>query len=148
MKIKEYVKRIVDNGKPEDMERLSDMLDETIIKLKIYDEKCYDEYKMDLYEMAYGKKITLDMADSWVKAMTPRAKWAKEETDQVLSPYGINLIDGYVVMNMLYSDMKNVLGTGDDEESLNRYIQATQDWLNDSDADEDKLYNYYKYIIK
>ena len=51
-------------------------------------------------------------------------------------------------MNMLYSDMSNVLGTGDTEESLRKYIEATRDWLNDPDAEECKLYNYWKYVVR
>lgn len=148
MKVKEYIVQIVAKGNAEDMQRLAEMLDEIILKMKMYDEKCYEEYKMELYEMVNGKKLTLEMAKKWVDSMLPKAKWTKEETDAVLMPYGINAIDGYIVMNMLYSDMSNVFGSGDDQESLNKYIQATQDWLNDRDAGEDKLYNYYKYIIK
>ena len=34
MKIKEYIERIIENGKSEDMEELSDMLDEAIMKVK------------------------------------------------------------------------------------------------------------------
>lgn len=73
-----------------------------------------------------------------------------EDTNAVLKQYGLNIdpIQFYVVMNMLYSDMKNVLGSGDDEESLEKYVEATKDWLNDDDVGKDKLYDYYKYVIK
>lgn len=69
----------------------------------------------------------------------------------VKKQYGLTAIDDvsfYVVMNMLYSDMSNVLGSGDDTESVSRYVQATRDWLNDEDVGKDKLYNYWKYVAK
>lgn len=51
-------------------------------------------------------------------------------------------------MNMLYSDMKNVLGEGNDEESIKKYIQASKDWLNDEDVGESKLFKYYRYVVQ
>ena len=88
------------------------------------------------------------MEENWVSSLKPMAKWTKEEVAKVTSGRGLKPLEAYVLMNMLYSDMKNVLGTGDDEDSLKKYIQATKDWLSDEDASENKLYNYYKYIIK
>ena len=151
MKIKEYINKIVNTGNKEDMEELSEMLDEAILKLKMNDEECYNEYKMKLYEMANGKILDENMAEEWVMSMKPRARWTMEETDQVLKQYNITSIDSidwYVVMNMLYSDMKSVLGSGDDEESLTKYVNAAKDWLQDEDAGPDKLYNYWKYVAK
>ena len=77
------------------------------------------------------------------------AKWDYGTTSAVKKQYGITNIDDtsfYVVMNMLYSDMNNILGTGDDAESLKKYVNATIDWLNDEDIGKDKLYNYWKYV--
>ena len=52
---------------------------------------------------------------------------------------------------MFYSDMQNAFGTGDDEESLKRYLQATNDWYFDADVrvqGEEKLFNYRYYVVK
>ena len=91
------------------------------------------------------------MAEKWVESMTPPYKWSYETTNRVREQKGITDIDDisfYVVMNMLYSDMSDVLGSGDDDISLNTYIEATRDWLDDIDAEENKLYRYWKYVIK
>lgn len=147
MKIREYIEQIVANGNKESMEELSEMLDEAIIKLKVYDEKCYEKYKMKLYELAYGKVLNEDMAKEWVESMKPQAKWTMQETNNALNGTGIDTLKGYVVMNMLYSDMSNVLGDGNTQESIDKYIRATADWLNDEDVGQDKLYDYWRYVV-
>jgi hypothetical protein len=61
------------------------------------------------------------------------------------------VLSAYVIMNMKYSDEKKALGTGDDEESLMRYIEATKGFYNDPDATksgEEKLFEYYFHIVK
>ena len=149
--IKEYIETIVENGKREDMDELSGMLQDVLHKLKEYDHEEYNDYKMRLYEMAYGETITREMAEKWVNSMVPSGKWNFETTSLVKKQNGITTIDDvsfYVVMNMLYSDMSNVLGSGDDPESIARYIQATKDWLNDEDIGPNKLYKYWRYVAK
>ena len=149
MKVREYIKKIGEKRSLEDMIELGDMLAEIICSMKETHPELYEDYKMDLYEMAYGKVLTKEMAEEWVKSMTPSAKWDFDTTTLVKRQRGIDIDDVsfYSVMNMLYSDMSNVLGDGESEESLSRYIQATKDWLNDSDVAECKLYNYWKYIV-
>lgn len=93
------------------------------------------------------------MKREWVKEMKPMAKWTEEEVKSVVSQYGIKVpyMSAYVILNMLYSDMKNALGSGDDEESLKRYLQATNDWYFDEDSKvdgEEKLFNYKFYVVK
>lgn len=146
MEIKEYIKKIVAKGKQEDMEELSDILDEAIIKLKVTDEKCYDKYKMKLYEMANGKVLTEDMAKDWVMKMKPVAQhWTMEQTTTAMQKLGYNLepLKYYVVANMMYNDYYNIVK--DNEELA---LKLAKDWLSDTDAKESKLYEYWKYIIK
>ena len=147
--IREYIEKIVDNKKTEDMERLGDMLDEIICGMKENNRDLYDEYKMELYEMAYGKVLTREMAEKWVDNMKPKGKWDIETTSAVKRQYGLGNIDDisfYVVMNMLYSDMGDILGDGEDGNSIENYVNATKDWLNDEDIGKDKLYKYWKYV--
>lgn len=151
MQINSYIEKIVNNGKPEDMEELSEILEDLMYIVKDYDEDCYEKYKMKLYEMAYGKVLTKEMAEDWVKDMKPMAKWDYDTTTEVKKQVGITDIDDisfYVVMNMLYSDMKNILGDGDTDESISNYIEATKDWLHDEDIGKNKLYDYWKYVVK
>ena len=152
-KIREYIAVIGDNRNPEDMEKLGDMLAEIIYMLKESHPDLYEKYKMCLYTMAYGKVLTDDMKREWVEEMQPRAKWTEEEVKSVANQYRIKVpyMSAYVIMNMLYSDMQNAFGSGDDEESLNRYLQGTNDWYFDSDAKvdgEEKLFNYKMYVVK
>jgi predicted NodU family carbamoyl transferase len=150
MKIREYIEKIVDNNNLEDMEKLGDMLEDILLELKKRYPEEYHKYKMCLHEIAYGKVITREMAEAWVSSMDPAGKWDYKTTSSVRTQYGITDIEEipfYIVMNMLYSDMRNVLGNGDTNESLTKYIQATRDWLGDPDASKDKLYDYKKYIV-
>ena len=83
MQINSYIEKIVNNGKPEDMEELSEILEDLMYIVKDYDEECYKKYKMKLYEMAYGKVLTKEMAEDWVKDMKPMAKWDYDTTTEV-----------------------------------------------------------------
>lgn len=146
MKIREYIKKIVDNGKQEDMEELSEMLEDTIYKLKEIEPKCYKKYKMKLYEMAYGKVLTEEMAYKWVQEMKPKHEhWTMEETTNAMASlgYNCNKIDYYVVANMMYNDYYNLVK--DDEELA---LKMAYMWLDDEDAVKDKLYEYYRHIPK
>ena len=153
MDIEEYIEKIVDNGKIEDMEELSDMLEDTMEIIKDYDEKCYKDFEMKLYKMAYGKVLTDNMKREWVKKMRPMSKWTEEEVKNIVSQYGFEVpyMSAFVILNMLYSDMKSAFGDGNDEESLKRYLRGTSDWYFDEDAKvdgEEKLFNYKKYIVE
>ena len=88
MDIEEYIEKIVDNGKIEDMETLSGLLEDTMEIIKDYDKECYKDFEMKLYEMAYGKKLTDDMKKEWVKKMRPMSKWTEEEVQEIYSRYG------------------------------------------------------------
>ena len=102
MKIKEYIEKIVENGKTEDMKELSDMLDEAIIKVKLTEPKCYKKYKLKLMGMAYGYKFDYDMAEEIVDDMKPLGEyWDMETTTKVRKDYSldVNDCDFYIVMN-------------------------------------------------
>ena len=153
MDIEEYIEKIVDNGKIEDMQELSDMLEDTMEIIKDYDKDCYKDFKMKLYEMAYGKVLTDEMKREWVKKMRPMSKWTEEEVKDIVNQYGFEVpyMSAFVILNMLYSDMKSAFGDGNDEESLKRYLRATNDWYFDEDAKvdgEEKLFNYKMYIVE
>lgn len=151
--VKQYIRKIVDDGSIEEMHKLSDILDELVCIVKEYDEDLYDKYKMELYIMANGKILTDDMKRQWVKEMKPMSKWSEEEVESIVFQQGIEIpyMSVFVILNMLYSDMESAFGDGNDEESLNRYLQGTNDWYFDEDAKvngEEKLFNYKMYIVK
>lgn len=144
--IKTYINKIVQNGKQEDMEELGDIFSDVMYELKEYDEEDYKEYKSELYEMAFGKKISQEMADKWVKEMQPIGiHWTIEETTNAMQSLGYNFdsVDFFVVANMMYNDYYDLVK---DDETL--ALKLAKDWLDDKDAKEDKLYCYWKHIIK
>lgn len=150
--IEEYIERIIDNGKIEDMHMLSEILEDTMELLERSDNEKYKKYQMCLYEMAFGKKLTDEMKIEWVENMRPKAKWELEEIEDIHSQYGIQmpLYSFYVIMNMLYSDMSRGIGQINNQDGLERYIQCSNDWYYDEDAnntEEEKLYAYWKYIV-
>ena len=53
MKIREYIVKIGENKKIEDMQKLGDMLADIIYSMKESHPEEYEKYKMCLYEMAY-----------------------------------------------------------------------------------------------
>lgn len=150
--IKEMIQKIVNDEDRHEMEELSDILEEVICLIKEYDEDIFKKYKMTLYEMAYGKRLTDNMKRQWVEQMKPSARWNEEEIREIANNYGtdVPILSVYVIMNMFYSDMRKSFGSAEDEESIERYIQGTNDWYYDSDAsntEEAKLYCYWKYIV-
>ena len=144
--IRKYIEKIGENRNVEDMEKLGDMLSEIIYDTKESHPDIYKKYKMELYEMAYGKKISEEMAEKWVKDMKPVGlHWTMEETTNAMQSLGYTFdkVDFYVVANMMYNDYFDIVK--DDEELA---LKLAKDWLDDVDAKKDKLYCYWKHIIE
>lgn len=103
MDIEEYIEKIVDNGKIEDMETLSDLLEDTLEIIKDYDKECYKEMEMKLYKMAYGNHLNKSMAEEIVHKMRPFGeKFSLEQSREIQDRYNVNnidLIEFYVVLN-------------------------------------------------
>lgn len=142
---KEYLKAIIEKSDKEDMEELGHLFNRTMDHLRDCNYDLYEDIECKMYELVYGEKLTLTMAENWVKDMKPMAKWTKEETDNVISKkdLDVNDIDFYACMNMMYSDYGKTFG-----EDVEKYIDMSLDFLNDPDAKENKLYRYYKYLTK
>lgn len=144
--IKKYIEIIGENKNPKDMEKLGDMLSELIYMTKDSHSDIYNKYKTELYEMAYGKHINEEMANKWVKSMVPRGEhWNIDQTTNAMHElgYSLNPIEFYVVANMMYNDYYNLVDTNEE-----LALQLAEDWLDDKDSIEEKLYDYWKYIAK
>ena len=145
MDIEEFIEKIVDNGKIEDMQELSDMLEDTMEIIKDYDEKCYEDFEMKLYKMAYGSHLNKSMAEEIVNNMRPFGKrWSLEESKKIQEQRGIKDIDPiefFVVMNSAYNDYKDIFS-----EDIEGYIRFTIDFIKDEDAKQDKVFIYYTEI--
>ena len=147
MDIEEYIERIVDNGKIEDMETLSDLLEDTLEIIKDYDKECYKEMEMKLYKMAYGNHLNKSMAEEIVHKMRPFGeRFNLEETRNLQRQRGIDDIDEvefYIVINSAYNDYKDLFN-----EDIESYIRFTIDFIRDEDAKEGKIFKYFTEIVK
>ena len=145
MDIEEYIEKIVENGRVEDMEELSEMLEVTMDIVKDYDKDCYDDLMMKLYKMAYGSVITKEMAEELVKKMRPYGKkWDYEQTKRMQEDYGLDDVrnaDFFLVINSAYNDYKDIFG-----DNVENYIKYTLDFIRDEDAKSDKIFIYYTQI--
>lgn len=137
--MKEYLKRIVDNGKQEDMECLGNMMIEMLYHLKDCGHNVYMKYKNKIIGMAYDYKINEELAHDIVSDMKPLGElWSMDTIKSVVGEQH-NLPDIYVVMNSLANDYKDVISTDDVE----TYVKMTTAWLNDIDAKPNKIWKYF-----
>ena len=145
MDIEEYIEKIIDNGKIEDMETLSELLEDTMEIIKDYDKECYKDFEMKLYEMAYGKVLSRKMAENIVHKMRPSGmRWTFEETKDLQRQYGvdnINDVDFFIVMNSAFNDYRDLF-----QNNVEDYIKFTIDFIEDEDAKQDKIFLYYTTI--
>lgn len=145
MEIKEYLDRIIDNDKLEDMQKLSDIFEKTMEHLEKCDKNTFDKYEMELYEMANGKKLNQKMAEKIVENMHPYGmRWSLDEVDQIKRQYGfdnLRTIDIFVVMNSAYNDYEDIF-----QDKTEMYIRFAKDFIEDEDAKEGKVYTYFTII--
>lgn len=144
MDIEEIIETIVNNGRVEDMQELSDMLEDTLEDMKEYYPEEYKKYEIKLYEMAYGCVLNEEMAKDIVRKMRPFGeKWRIEETSNIQKDFGLNFRepDFYIVMNSAYNDYNNLF-----RDNIEMYVQFASDFINDEDAKRDKVYLYYTTI--
>lgn len=138
----EMIEKIIDNGNLDDMQTLSELLEDTMEIIKEYDEECYKKYEMDLYKMAYGSNLSKEMAREIVHNMKPQGeRWSIEETQNIQEQFGmndINPIDFYVVMNQGFNDFNNLF-----KDNIEMYVTYTDDFINDIDGKPHKVFWYF-----
>lgn len=98
--------------------------------------------------------LTLETAERWVMGMenadgTRGAHWSMEKTEEVRRQRGIaaDSLEWWVTMNMMYSDYcmaAEKLGTN----SVEFYACMSKAFLDDRDAQTNKLARYYEYIVQ
>ena len=147
----EYIDKIITSSSNEKMKALEDVLIKTIDYVKQVDKDAYTEIENDLYEIVEGKTLNEAKATEWVSKMEPKAKWNLSEVNLIKQKYktSVPTIPLYVIMNMLYSDLGDVIGEEMTDEIVDKYVRATEDWYYDSDAkhtEDAKLFNYWKFI--
>lgn len=145
MKIKKYIEKIVENNKQEDMKALSDMLSEIIYKMKEHHHDMYEHYKMCLYQLAYGKVLNEEMANEIVENMKPLGEyWDINTIKEVKSSMNLsyNDYDLYTVMNSLVNDYGEII----DKENVDTYVKMAKAFIDDEDANKDKIFIYFTTI--
>ena len=145
MEIKEYLDKIIDNDKLEDMQKLSHIFEKTMEHLEKCDKNAFDKYEMELYEMANGKVLNQKMAEKIVNNMRPYGmKWTIDEIDEIKKQYGFNnlrTIDTYIVVNSAYNDFQDIFG-----DKIEMYIRYARDFIEDEDAKDGKVFLYFTTI--
>ena len=145
--IKKYIDKIVDNGKQEDMEKLSYILEEVMYDLKESNYSKYKKYKNKLMGMAYDYKFDEDMSHSIVEDMKPLGEyWNLETISQVKTKYNLmeDVYELYVVMNAMANDYGEIISLDDVE----TYIKMSEAFINDEDAVEHKVWKYFTKLVK
>ncbi len=145
MDIENVINEIVDSGNVEHMHNLSDILEDTLEIIQEYDEECYKKYEMELYKMAYGTKLSRELAEEIVHKMKPYGeRWNIDETNNMQNQYELNNIrpiDFYVVINSAFNDYRDLFG-----DETNKYIEYTVRFIEDEDAKPDKVFLYFTTI--
>lgn len=127
-------------------EEISEILEMLLCEVKKSNHDLYEHAKMELYEMENGKKLTEEKAMEWVKDMKPAGlHWTIDDTTMAMQKMGFNCdrVEFFIVANMMYNDYFNIVK--DNEELA---LKLAYDWIKDEDAKDDKLYEYWKHVIK
>ncbi len=138
--MKEYIRRIVEIGNPEDMDCLSDMLIELLNDAKDTNSVDYKKYKNKIKGMAYDYKIDEELAKEIVENMKPLGEyWNMDTIKSVVINNNHRIEDMYVVMNSLVNDYRDVINP----EEVDTYIKLANAWIDDIDAKEHKIWWYF-----
>jgi hypothetical protein len=110
--------------------------------------------ELDVVTTPTTKNCDTECKLSWVDNMvnedgTKGAHWSMEQTKNVLRQRDSNISpeDFYVAMNMMYSDYYKVAKRFN-VSSLDFYASMAEAFLNDKDTAENKLSNYFEYVVK
>jgi hypothetical protein len=128
------------------MNRLGDMLAEIICDFKNSHPDMYYKYKMELYELLNGQKLTEDKAGEWIRSMRPLGMhWTLEQTNEVHKEHKLEVdkIDFWAMMNAMYNDYHDIF-----QDNVETYISLAKDFICDEDAEPNKTYIYWKNIAK
>lgn len=141
--IRKYIDGIMKSGDTKKEEHLKEIFIDLIYSLKEHYHDKYEYYESCLYELANGKVINDDLRDKILIKIG--CHWNIEETEKVRLQYNYTDIlpnDFSVVMNMAYSDYKDVFG-----DNLDMYARFSRNFIKDEDAKEGKVYLYFRNIV-
>lgn len=143
-KFKELVYKYGRDGKTEEMEHLTEMVDDFVEEVKEHHKERVEDFliEVDLLLNPHFSKETAKYAVSMMKNKDGSVgeHWDYGTTTRVLDSKGYDFdpCDWYVALNMIYSDYYKS-GRSDDT-----YIEMAYDFLSDEDAPAHKMKRYYK----
>lgn len=144
---KYYIEKIMASRDNQKMKKLADLIIDTISYMKTLDKDEYENIECDLYEICEGKILNEEKAKNIIEHMKPYGMhWTLEETEQVRKSNGFSTIrpvDFWIVMNSAYNDFNKLF-----KENIEMYAQYSKYFINDEDADEYKVYEYFTEIPK
>lgn len=95
------------------------------------------------------REFTEADAKEWAAHMSPPARWTMDQTTAVMHQNGYKHkpCEFWVIMNMLFSDYgKTMIKYGADKPEI--WAALAHDFIDDIDADEDKVGRYWRDIVK
>lgn len=119
----------------------------------------HNKMKLERHERMYGPHFTEECALKAVSKMrnsdgTKGAHWDLAQATRVAEQYGVNLktekynkFDWYVALNMIRSDYYKFVFTTLNSDNIKYFVELAKAFLNDEDADEGKMWYYYKYVM-
>lgn len=147
MNVKDYLIKIIERGKREDMEELSEIFNKAIYKVKDCDPDWYERKCMKLYTMAYGKVLNEEMAKDIITKMEPyHMHWTLDQSKQIQAENGLNNIrdiDFWTTLNEGYNDYHDLF-----DENIDMYVKYAKNFIMDEDGKEDKVFLYFTTIPK
>lgn len=100
------------------------------------------------------RKMDKQMAQEWLDSMENEdgsigAHWSLEQTKQVASQKDIDCdpIEFWVAMNMIYSDYY-LVAKKFNMNTPDFYVEMAKAFLDDKDVQDNKLENYFSYVVK
>lgn len=146
--LREYMK-VVDGDHAKE-EEIYEHLWWGLCKLEHHDEDDFDKMMMKVHCVVYGPHFDEPMAKMAVSHMhnvdgSTGEHWTWEQTTGVANQYGIkHYADWYYALNMLHSDLSNVMG-GD----ANTYAKMAKAlYFDDPDMPEGKLFKQWLAVNK
>lgn len=138
------IPKIIETGKPEDMECLEHLMYKMVDHLRVCDHDMYEHIEHKLYRLVYGQHLSKELAYKWVSQMenkdgTHGEHWSMEQTKAYAGSFDVN--DWYAVLNMMYSNYYSP------KFDLPVYVELAKDWLDDPDVGEGKTLKYYLHVV-
>ena len=137
--MKEYIMKIVENGKKEDMDCLGYILVDLLYELEETNREEYNKYKNKIIGMAYNYTINDELGHDIVEDMKPLGEyWSMDTVRSVVGDIP-NLPETYVVMNSLVNDYREVISPDEAE----TYVKMAEAWIHDVDGHKNKAWWYF-----